>query len=186
MSELLKQNSKSEESKVCEVKKFQPKTYGWKVKERYDGLRVDRHDELSTLEVMIEGNWAKLADIDNFLQIKAFITANNNRDIYTFVRSNGIYLNIEASAIVKYAGGLEFLVYEHPEGIVVFFFNSKKEIIAWRRFRIGYRKNGNWYFENETAVYKISVAEIAGGYWLKLSFSHYLPRKRWYWPFWKL
>lgn len=70
MEELLKE-SKSEGSKVCEVRKFQSRSFGWDVIERYDGLKVDRQNDISTLALYL-GDWKKAADIDEFLAERAF------------------------------------------------------------------------------------------------------------------
>lgn len=64
MEELLKE-SKSEGSKVCEVRKFQSRSFGWDVIERYDGLKVDRQNDISTLALYL-GDWKKLPILTSF------------------------------------------------------------------------------------------------------------------------
>ena len=94
MEELLKE-SKSEGSKVCEVRKFQPRSFGWEVIERYDGLKVDRQNDISTLALYL-GDWKKAADIDEFWQKGHFITASDGNRVWTFIRCNGSYRRRES------------------------------------------------------------------------------------------
>ena len=116
MEELLKE-SKSEGSKVCEVRKFQPRSFGWEVIERYDGLKVDRQNDISTLALYL-GDWKKAADIDEFWQKGHFITASDGNRVWTFIRCNGSYLQIKPAARIDYAGAFFFEVYEYAQGPV--------------------------------------------------------------------
>ena len=181
MEELLKE-SKSEGSKVCEVRKFQPRSFGWEVIERYDGLKVDRQNDISTLALYL-GNWKKAADIDEFWQKGHFITASDGNRVWTFIRCNGSYLQIKPAARIDYAGAFFFEVYEYAQGVVVYFFNSNGKITGRKLFDAGYKKNGNWYFENETAVYRVVIKEKP--YRLSVMFYKHRPSRHWFWPFWK-
>lgn len=180
--ELLKEN-KSEESKVCEVRRFQSKIFGWDVIERFDGLKVDRQDEVSKLELYLDGKM-ETADIDEFLQRGHFITASNDNTVWTFIRCNGSFLQIKPAARIEYEDDFFFEVYEYNKGVMVYFFNSEGKITRRKLFDFGYKKKGNWYFENETAVYRVVMKE--NPYRLSVMFHKHRPRKRWFWPFWKV
>ena len=59
--------------------------------------------------------------------------------------------------------------------VVVYFFNSNGNITGRKLFDAGYKKNGNWYFENETAVYRVVIKVLHSAFGRLCSESYLFP-----------
>lgn len=165
--------------------KVTSRCFGWKVKERYDGLRVNRENFTDTLEVQISGGWKSLADVTDVFQKRQFITMYNDVCVWSFILCNGSYLQIEPNLVVPIGEVGGFAVYEYYNGIVVYFRNKDMTVERRSLFHLGYYKKGSWYFENDSGTYRVEVIKDEMPARLFPVLIKPAPRKRWYWPFWK-
>lgn len=179
--DVLFDKSKSEESKVCN--KVSPRIFDWEVVERYEGLVVDRNGANTKLVLYDELAKKKTVVIDSILQQDLLITAQDATTVWTFIRCNGLFLHIKPTCVIQYVDGFHFEVYEYAKGVVVYFFNSEGKITSRKLFDSGYKKNGHWFFENEVAIYRVTMKDEPMR--LSVIFYKHQPRRHWYWPFWK-